>query len=42
MKVEFKVEGGVAFFPGLANPCTVDTGELAEEEADELVRLIQA
>ena len=42
MKVEFKVEGGVAFFPGLAKPLTIDTGELAEEESAELVRLVQA
>lgn len=41
MRVEFKTEGGFAYFPGLNQPVTMDTGELSTQEADELERLIE-
>ncbi len=31
---------GVAYFPGLAQPVTIDTRELSEPEAEELQRLV--
>ncbi|MDQ3659339.1 MAG: hypothetical protein M3338_06655 [Actinomycetota bacterium] len=42
MRVEFKTEGGFAYFPGLNQPVTIDTGELFAQEADELERLMEA
>ena len=31
---------GVAYFPGLAQPVTIDTSELSEQEAEDLQRLV--
>lgn len=42
MRIEFKVEGGFAYFPGLHQPVTIDTNELPTEEADKLERMIEA
>lgn len=42
MRVEFKTEGGFAYFPGLNQPFTIDTGELSARETGELERLIEA
>ncbi len=41
MRVRFKTEGGVAFFPGLSRPVTIDSGELPENEAVELRRRVE-
>ncbi len=40
MRIRFKVEGGIAFFPGLSGPVAIDSGELPEEEAAELKRRV--
>lgn len=42
MRIQFKTEGGFAYFPGLNQPITLDTGELSAQEAGELERLIEA
>jgi hypothetical protein len=42
MRIQFKLEGGVAHFPGLSKPITIDSEELPEEEADRLDRLVNA
>lgn len=42
MRIQFKLEGGVAHFPGLSQPITIDSDELPEEEADRLERLVNA
>lgn len=40
MRVIFTSEGGVAFFPGLCQPVTIDASALTDEERAELDRLI--
>lgn len=42
MRIEYKVDGGFAYFPGLYQPVTVDTTALAAEEADQLERWVDA
>jgi hypothetical protein len=42
MHIEFKTEGGFAYFPGLSKPVTIDSGELTEQEAGELQQMLQA
>jgi hypothetical protein len=42
MRVEFKVEGGLAYFPGLSEPILIDSTVLPEDEAQELRRLVEA
>ena len=42
MRVIFQTEGGIAHFPGLSRPVTIETEELPEEEAAELNRLLEA
>ncbi|MDP9455577.1 MAG: hypothetical protein CYG60_09960 [Actinobacteria bacterium] len=41
MRLKFRTEGGLAFFPGLRAPIEIDTSELREEEAAELVRCVE-
>ena len=41
MRIKLKTEGGIASFPGLRAPVEIDTGELGEEEAAELVRRVE-
>ena len=41
MRIQFKTEGGIAYFPGLSKPVVIDTDELPTEEASELERLIE-
>ena len=41
MRFELKTEGGFASFPGLGAPVEIDTHELGEEEAAELVRRVE-
>lgn len=33
MLIQFQSEGGVAYFPGLSQPVTVDTGQLPADQA---------
>jgi hypothetical protein len=42
MRVTFQTEGGIAHFPGLSRPVTIETDQLPEEEAAELDRLLEA
>jgi hypothetical protein len=42
MRVQFKIEGGLAYFPGLSKPRVIDTAELPAAEADRLRRLVDA
>ena len=42
MRVIFQTEGGIAHFPGLSRPVTIETEELPEEEAAELRELVGA
>jgi hypothetical protein len=41
LRVRFKTEGGVAHFPGLSEPVTIDSDELPEEEAVELKQRVE-
>ena len=41
MRIELKVDGGLARFPGLAKPLVIETGSLPEGEAAELERLVE-
>ena len=41
MRIQFKTDGGIAYFPGLSKPVTIDTDELSAEEAANLERLIE-
>lgn len=40
MHVEYKIEGGLAFFPGLSKPVLIDSDNLPVKDANELRRLI--
>ena len=40
MNVEYKVEGGLAFFPGLSKPVLIDSDNLPAKDANELRQLI--
>jgi hypothetical protein len=42
VKVQFQMEGGLAYFPGLAKPVTIDTGELPADQAQALEGQINA
>lgn len=42
MRLAFTMEGGIASFPGLSRPVTLDSDHLSQEEAGELERLVQA
>ena len=42
MRIEFQVEGGIAHFPGLSQPVTIDTAKLPKAEAAELRQLVDA
>jgi hypothetical protein len=42
VRIEFKTEGGIAYFPGLSKPFIVESEQLSEEQAAELERLIRA
>jgi hypothetical protein len=42
MRVEFTMEGGLAYFPGLSKPILIDSTVLPEDEAQELRRLVEA
>lgn len=42
MHIELSQNGGVAYFPGLSKPATLDVESLPEAEREELRRLIDA
>jgi hypothetical protein len=42
VRIEFTQEGGVAYFPRLAQPATIDVRELPAAEASELTALVDA
>lgn len=42
MRIQFQVDGGIAYFPGLSRPVTIDTAQLSEADAAELRRLVDA
>ena len=42
MRIQFKMEGGIAYFPGLSKPITIDSDQLPQQEFDELKRLVNA
>ena len=42
MRVTFQTEGGIAHFPGLSRPVTIETDQLPEQEATELRELMDA
>jgi emfourin len=42
MRVQFQSEGGVAFFPGLQKPVSIDVDALPASDADRLRQLVRA
>lgn len=42
MQITFQVEGGLAHFPGLAKPLTIDTADLPAEERNHLEGLVSS
>jgi hypothetical protein len=40
MKIQFRVEGGLAHFPGLSKPLEIDSASLPPEEAARLKQLV--
>jgi hypothetical protein len=40
MKIQYSEEGGIAYFPGLAKPKTIDLSELSGEASEQLRQLI--
>ena len=41
MRIEFKMEGGIAYFPGLSKPVSIDTEQLPEDARTELENLVK-
>ena len=41
MRIEFKMEGGLAHFPGLSKPVCIDSEQLPQEELAELETLVE-
>jgi Emfourin len=42
MRVQFKTEGGIAYFPGLSKPATIESADMPPTEAATLERLVEA
>jgi hypothetical protein len=42
MKIQFQMEGGLAAFPGLSKPVTLDLQQMPQEEAARWEQLVQA
>lgn len=42
MRIEFEQKGGIAYFPGLSKPVTIDVDSLDAEEVEELKRLVKS
>jgi hypothetical protein len=41
LRIEFKMEGGFAHFPGLSKPVRIDADQLSREESAQLEQLVQ-
>lgn len=41
MRIDFRIDGGIAAFPGLAKPVTIDCDSLAPAEAARLRELVR-
>ena len=42
MRIRFQSDGGLGYFPGLAEPVTIDTADLAPEQAARFEGLVAA
>ncbi len=42
MRIQFTMEGGIAYIPRLREPMTLESDQLPEQEAEELKRLVKA
>jgi len=42
MRIQFKTDGGFAYFPGLSRPTTINSEDLPPAEARHLQQLVQA
>jgi len=42
MRIQLKIDGGLAYFPGLSKPITIDSNALPVQEADKLKQLLEA
>jgi hypothetical protein len=42
MNITFQMEGGIAHFPGLQRPVSIDVAALPEPQSSELVELLEA
>ena len=42
MRVQFQIDGGIAYFPGLSQPVIIDTAQLSEGDSAELRQLLDA
>ena len=42
MKIQFKMDGGIAAFPGLSKPVLVDSDALSADDAAQLQQLVNA
>ena len=42
MHMQVRIEGGIAYFPGLAKPIDLDTNTLPAQDAEEMRRLVTA
>ena len=42
MHVQVSIDGGIAYFPGLAKPINLDTETLPAQDAEEMRRLVAA
>lgn len=41
MRIQFTTDGGLAYFPGLSEPVTIDTDRLPGEDGSEIEKLVQ-
>ena len=41
MRITFEREGGIAFFPGLSKPVTIESEQLSSDEQAEIAQLVQ-
>ncbi len=42
MRIEFTLEGGIAYFPALSKPVPIEVDRLDKSEGEELKRLVEA
>jgi hypothetical protein len=42
MRVQFQTEGGIAYFPGLSKPVTIESAALSPADAQTLRQLVEA